>query len=112
MVYSFVSSRQYSKNGNTIDLHGTTVAEAIHIVKEILVEECPTQGSFPFRNPQTSANLCYEQSLAKPLKIITGRGIHSINGVGVLGPAIMADLSGEGWNVGRWDGGLVIRGRS
>lgn len=36
--------RQDSKNGNTIDLHGTTVAEAIHIVKEILADECPTQG--------------------------------------------------------------------
>ncbi|KAK7687797.1 hypothetical protein QCA50_009016 [Cerrena zonata] len=86
------ASRQNSKNGNTIDLHGTTVAEAILIVKEILAEECPSQS--------------------KPLKIITGRGIHSINGVGVLGPAIKANLLGEGWNVGRWDGGLVVRGKS
>ncbi|CAL1715226.1 unnamed protein product [Somion occarium] len=85
------ASRQYSKNGNTIDLHGTTVPEAIHIVKRTLEEDCP--------------------SAAKPLKVITGRGNHSANRVGVLGPAVKAALVDEGWNVGIWDAGLVVRGR-
>lgn len=50
-------------------------------------------------------------SLAKPLKVITGRGRHSVNGVGVLGPAVKAALVGEGWNVGTWEAGLVVRGK-
>ena len=49
---------------------------------------------------------------AKPLKVITGRGNHSANRVGVLGPAIHAALVEEGWNVSKWDGGLVVRDRT
>ncbi|KAI6014038.1 hypothetical protein BKA83DRAFT_685580 [Pisolithus microcarpus] len=43
---------------------------------------------------------------SKPFKIITGRGNHSANGVGVLKPAVR-----DGWNVSVWEGGLVVRGR-
>ncbi|KAJ3548911.1 hypothetical protein NM688_g5237 [Phlebia brevispora] len=74
-------------NGSSIDLHGTTVVEAIHIVKVLLEEEAATP--------------------AKPLKIITGRGNHSVNRVGVLRPAIHTALTNEGWNVSKFDGGLV-----
>lgn len=49
---------------------------------------------------------------ANPLKIITGRGTHSVNGVGVLKPAVRNALVRGGWNVGVWDGGLVVRGRT
>lgn len=48
----------------------------------------------------------------KPLKIITGRGKHSVNGVGVLGPAIRSTLAEDGWFVGTWEAGLVVRGRA
>ena len=49
---------------------------------------------------------------AKPLRIITGRGTHSANGVGVLGPAVKSALEEDGWNVRKYDGGLVVSGRN
>lgn len=81
-----------SENGATIDLHGASVSEAVQITKTILIESPATQ--------------------AKPLKIITGRGIHSANGIGVLGPAVKNALVEDGWDVGRCAGGLVVRGKS
>ena len=50
--------------------------------------------------------------VAKPLMIITGKGTHSANRVGVLGPAVHSALTEDGWNVSKWNGGLVVRGRS
>ncbi|KIJ65212.1 hypothetical protein HYDPIDRAFT_181531 [Hydnomerulius pinastri MD-312] len=88
-----VESKRYSApDRSTIDLHGTCVSEAVVIVKEILERE----GS----------------STVRPLRIITGRGTHSANGVGVLKPAVRSALLRDGWNVGVWDGGLVVRGRT
>ncbi|TFY72467.1 hypothetical protein EVG20_g560 [Dentipellis fragilis] len=77
--------------GTTIDLHGTVISEAIAIVKEVLAE-C---GASP----------------AQPLKIITGRGSHSVGGVGVLAPAVKSTLIEDGWNVSIFDAGIVVRGR-
>ncbi|KJA27928.1 hypothetical protein HYPSUDRAFT_62325 [Hypholoma sublateritium FD-334 SS-4] len=87
------SKRVTSGNSDTVDLHGTTVAEAITIVKEILNDEASSI------------------SQAKPMKIITGRGTHSVNQVGVLKPAVKKALVEAGWIVGSWDGGLVVRQR-
>ncbi|PPQ71890.1 hypothetical protein CVT24_006864 [Panaeolus cyanescens] len=81
---------QRSENHDTIDLHGTTVAEAITIVREILAED----GAV---------------SRTKPMKIITGRGSHSVNNVSVLKPAIKKALMEDGWSVAMWDAGLVVR---
>ncbi|KAH9943824.1 hypothetical protein B0H21DRAFT_747733 [Amylocystis lapponica] len=86
------AKRTTSANRDTVDLHGTTVVEAIQIVKDILNVERATPS--------------------KPLYIITGRGKHSVNGVGVLGPAVKSALADEGWTVGKWDGGLIVRGRA
>ncbi|EMD39160.1 hypothetical protein CERSUDRAFT_93203 [Gelatoporia subvermispora B] len=86
------ATRSGSANGDTIDLHGTTVAEAVQIVKDIL----RAQGA----------------SVARPLKIITGRGNHSVNGIGVLSPAVKNALVEDGWLVGTWDAGLVVRGKT
>ena len=47
----------------------------------------------------------------KPLKIITGKGAHSVNKVSILKPAIRRALIEDGWFVGSWDGGLVVRGK-
>ncbi|KAG6840206.1 hypothetical protein C0991_008179 [Blastosporella zonata] len=85
------SKRLASGDLYTADLHGTTVSEAIIIVKEIL-QSLPT-------------------SSGKPLKIITGRGSHSVNQVGVLKPAVKKALLEDNWSVGLWDGGLVVRGK-
>lgn len=78
--------------GCTIDLHGATVSEAIQVTKKVLAETTP--------------------SVSRPLKIITGRGNHSINGVGVLGPAVKNALVEDGWNVDKWSAGLIVRGRT
>ncbi|KAI0311360.1 hypothetical protein OF83DRAFT_1295445 [Amylostereum chailletii] len=83
------TKRKTSPSGTTIDLHWTTVTEAVALAKEAL-DDC---GSSP----------------AKPLKIITGRGNHSHQGKGVLLPAIKAALVQEGWNVSTFDAGLVRR---
>ncbi|KAF9460544.1 hypothetical protein BDZ94DRAFT_1299845 [Collybia nuda] len=87
------SKRVLSNNPDSVDLHGTTASEAIVIMKEIL----QSQGS--------------SQTQGKPLKIITGRGSHSVNQVSVLKPAVKKALVEDGWIVGAWDGGLVVRGR-
>ncbi|THU92966.1 hypothetical protein K435DRAFT_800074 [Dendrothele bispora CBS 962.96] len=80
-----------SHDRHTVDLHGTTVTEAVHIAKETLqkVKCTPSQ----------------------PLKIITGRGAHSVGHVSVLKPALQKALVEEGWSVSLWDAGLVVRGK-
>ncbi|KAH9848066.1 Smr-domain-containing protein [Lenzites betulinus] len=85
-------TRTVSPNSEVIDLHGTVVVEAISIVREYLSEHGATY--------------------AKPLRVITGRGSHSRNGVGVLGPAVRNALTSEGWLVDTCEGGLMIRGRA
>ncbi|TDL24102.1 hypothetical protein BD410DRAFT_786798 [Rickenella mellea] len=87
-----LSKRMAGGDEDTVDLHGTTIKEAVVIVKEVLGE-----------------SWC---SPARPLTIITGRGSHSSNRVGVLGPAVKNVLDAEGWVVSKWDGGLVVRGKS
>ncbi|KAJ3986261.1 hypothetical protein F5890DRAFT_1504689 [Lentinula detonsa] len=85
------SKRILSQESDTIDLHGTTAAEAIIIVSENL------------------ASMGYSSS--KPLKIITGRGTHSTNQISVLKPALRKALVEDGWSVSTWDGGLIVRGK-
>ena len=48
--------------------------------------------------------------VGKVVRIITGRGKHSVNGVGVLGPAVRNALTSDGWIVDTVDGGLIVRG--
>ncbi|KAJ7623753.1 hypothetical protein FB45DRAFT_926650 [Roridomyces roridus] len=87
-----VENKRFSgREHDTVDLHGVTAAEAVVLVNEILGEKTWT--------PE------------KPLKIITGRGAHSANQVSVLKPAVKKALSEDGWIVGTWDGGLLVRGK-
>lgn len=87
-----VEAKRYASNDKrSIDLHGTSVQEAIVITSEILERE--------------------DCSPASPLRLITGRGTHSAGGVGVLKPAVHRALVNKGWDVRMWDGGLVVRGR-
>ncbi|KAJ3512601.1 hypothetical protein NLJ89_g3418 [Agrocybe chaxingu] len=156
-----LSKRRTHGNQDTIDLHGTTVSEAIVIVKEILNDRASTisQGRssvlfvhvsllaqllpllallplfdfvtalrhFAQNSTSTSAPsffyliprlralsqrppTCLEFE-AKPMKIITGRGAHSAGQVSVLKPAVRKALEEDGWVVGTWDAGLVVRSR-
>ncbi|KAF8903521.1 hypothetical protein CPB84DRAFT_1835897 [Gymnopilus junonius] len=79
-----------SQKHDTIDLHGTTVAEALVIVKEIIKDESSAINN------------------GKPLKIITGRGSHSQGQISILKPAIRKALVEDGWVVGSWDAGLIV----
>ncbi|KAK0203081.1 hypothetical protein DFS33DRAFT_1344848 [Desarmillaria ectypa] len=91
VAYMMVDARRVASNEpNTVDLHGTTAAEAIYVVKETL----------------ETIDIS-----TKPLKVITGRGSHSVNQVSVLKPAIRMALIENGWSVSSWDAGLIIRGR-
>ncbi|KIK61970.1 hypothetical protein GYMLUDRAFT_42397 [Collybiopsis luxurians FD-317 M1] len=85
------SKRMSSQGRDTIDLHGTTVSEAIVIVSETLASMRCTPS--------------------KPLKVITGRGTHSANQTSVLKPALQKALVEDGWAVSTWDGGLIVRGK-
>ncbi|KAF9647425.1 hypothetical protein BDM02DRAFT_3117142 [Thelephora ganbajun] len=92
IVRDMVYRTRNNVNGCTsIDMHGATLVEAHQIVQEMIYDNPPTN--------------------AKPLKIITGRGKHSANGVGVLRPAIKNRLTELGWDVSSFDGGLVVRGQ-
>ncbi|KAG6859457.1 hypothetical protein C0993_003902, partial [Termitomyces sp. T159_Od127] len=95
------SRRIASEDPYTVDLHGTTAYEAIIIVKDIL-KALPTSQ----KDKETDSAVP-----GKPLKIITGRGSHSINQVSVLKPTIKKALLEDNWFVGTWDGGLVVRGK-
>lgn len=88
MVYR---TRKNQDGRNSIDLHGSTLAQALQIVEEILYDTPPTN--------------------AKPLQIVTGRGTHSANGVGVLRPALKNKLTELGWDVSLFHAGLVVHGQ-
>jgi hypothetical protein len=51
------------------------------------------------------------QIVDQTLKIVTGKGTHSVNKVAVLKPAIKKALVEDGWIVGTWDAGLLVCGR-
>lgn len=123
---ALIRRRTYRFRGsdpNTLDLHSTSVSEAIVIVKEILEREgcssckshCPhvaRRGHLPEYHIVMVPDIFISLFPAKPLRIITGRGAHSANGVGVLKPAVRNALVRDGWNVSVWNGGLVVRGQT
>jgi len=104
-------SRISPQNRDTVDLHGTSIAEATVIVKEILQQEGSSLSSYFSYLLSPDALIVRCVRLAKPLKIITGRGNHSVNRIGVLKPAVRAVLTADGWFVSTWDGGLVVKGK-
>lgn len=105
--------RLASPDQSTVDLHGTTVAEAVIIVKEILHthDPSPCKCDCSISICLLRSNTNYNCRVARPLKIITGRGAHSVNQISVLKPAIRKELVEDGWAVSGWDGGLIVRGR-
>lgn len=75
----------------TIDLHYTTISQAVILAREFLRE--------------------HGTSDVRPMRFITGRGNRSVGGKGVLGPAVYNALIEDGWNVSMFAGGLTVRGR-
>ena len=70
-MYRVPCVRVTSTNGTTIDLHGTTITEAVYIVKNTMQEEVPTNGVYSSRIAQRYYVLMLARPTAKPLKIIT-----------------------------------------
>ncbi|CAG8499377.1 5431_t:CDS:2 [Funneliformis caledonium] len=79
---------------NVLDLHGCSVNEALTIVKEKLNQWYSESGG----------------TSLKPLKIITGLGKHSPNGVPKLPTAINKFLVKDNWNVKEYKGYLIVDG--
>lgn len=100
-------SRRASAEKDTIDLHGLTFVEALVIVTEELEETEYSQCRITLFYFVASTDF----NQARPLRIITGRGTHSVNHVSVLKPKIREALGKDGWSVGVWQGGLIVRGR-
>ncbi|CAB4391197.1 unnamed protein product [Rhizophagus irregularis] len=84
-----------------LDLHGCFVTEAIIIVKEWL------NDWYPKRTRSASQ---MKPSQMKPLKIITGKGNHSPNGVAKLPNAINKFLIGDNWNITKHTGHVLVHG--
>lgn len=79
------SRARHQTDPYTVDLHDLTVAEAVKYVHEAVNEWYSREGS------------CARP--ARPLKIITGAGHHSSQGVRKLYPACFRSLKKQGWNV-------------
>jgi len=50
------------------------------------------------------------ETVACPMKIITGRGNHSVGGIAILGPAVHDALKNDGWNVSKFLGFVRVDG--
>ena len=47
----------------------------------------------------------------RQLRIITGAGKHSRGGIGVLLPAVYKQLTHEGWDVRKFEAGIIVSGK-
>lgn len=83
------------------------MVQALGIVQEIICDVPPTKGEKPL-HLFSPCLLKFVPSAANPLEIVTGRGAHSANGIGVLKPALKNRLTELGLNVILFDGGLVV----
>lgn len=90
-----LSTRSKTRDRFSVDLHGLNISEAITVARES-VDDWWNDASGSSR---------------KSLVIITGRGNHSKNQVGVIGPAVQKDLEQSGWNIRRSPGNITITGR-
>jgi hypothetical protein len=80
---------------NRLDLHGTTVKQAISISRERTTQWWVRNGG--------------ERNL-EPFSIITGLGRHSRGGSSVLLPAVSNMLNREGWNIRAENGNILVYG--
>jgi len=91
--------KRQNKNMDTrycVDLHGLSVAEAVHVALE-------------------AANTWYTRvghisQIMKPLELITGQGRHSTNGRSRLYPAVLGALRRKQWRVEETVGALRVTG--
>lgn len=79
----------------TLDLHGTSVKDAVRIAKEAVTAWWARNGS-----AETHGGY----------RIVTGKGTHSEGGKGKLGPAVGRMLIREGWKMEVGSGVLIVSG--
>ncbi|CAG8724459.1 3065_t:CDS:2, partial [Acaulospora morrowiae] len=84
-----------------LDLHGLTVNEAITVVKERLSRLHNSKGT------TKSGGMFF-----RPLKIITGVGKHSPNGIAKLPEAIDRFLHENKWDFSKHKGYVLVKGRT
>ncbi|KZT59457.1 hypothetical protein CALCODRAFT_516070 [Calocera cornea HHB12733] len=88
--------QQRNKDLHTIDLHGLTLHEALHVVKEGVNAWYSSSGSGYAPNHS--------------LTIVTGLGKHSPGQQAVLGPAVFKALEKDGWRVVKGPATVTVTG--
>jgi len=90
--------QQQNRNNDlyTIDLHGLTLQEALHVARD-------------------GVNAWYSSSSSgyapgHSLTLVTGLGKHSVNQQSVLGPAVYNALEKDGWRVVKNPATIVVTG--
>ncbi|CAG8701346.1 17938_t:CDS:2, partial [Cetraspora pellucida] len=79
-------------------LHGLRVDEALVVVKERLDEWYPREM------------IRYGQTPSRPLKIVTGLGNHSPNGVAKLRTEVKRSLVKDNWDISEYVGYVMVKG--
>ncbi|WWC70840.1 uncharacterized protein I206_104792 [Kwoniella pini CBS 10737] len=93
----------------TIDLHHLTIEQA-----KIIVNETINQWWKNEKELRTQIGIGKNNVIIGKFNIVTGVGRHSLNGKGVLGPAIAKNLENQNWLIDKGDserGFLVVKGR-
>ncbi|KAK9474539.1 uncharacterized protein V1510DRAFT_360434 [Dipodascopsis tothii] len=85
--------------GPVVDLHGVQTAHAVEISRA-KVEAWWAETGRGERRTQAAG-----------LKLITGRGAHSVAGRARIRPALVKMLRDEGWAISVYDGHIVVVGR-
>jgi hypothetical protein len=86
-----------------LDLHGVTVKEATRIVLERV--QVWWDGLGESKIPGGG------RSIGQGYRIVTGRGMHSEQGIAKVGPAVMKALLRDGWKVEAGGGELTVTGK-
>lgn len=99
-------------DGVTVDLHGLRLAEGVRVAREVV------EGFFSTPGGESSSNVYYSSVRSQRLtrcravvRVITGKGKHSRDGRGVLGPGVVKMLRGEGWKVEVGNGWVEVTGK-
>ena len=99
-------------NGVAVDLHGLRLAEGVRVAREVV------EDFFSTPDGELSSRVYYSSVRSQRLirrravvRVITGRGTHSREGRGVLGPGVVQRLKGEGWKGEVGNGWVEVTGK-
>lgn len=89
-----------SKSGE-VDLHGVNARDAVRIARARLSDWWDHEAQEWSRTGKSKGDF----------RIVTGQGLHSTGGKGVLGPTVFKALVGDGWKVRMEQGCIVVSGK-